>query len=248
MASGHALTLHRETGKKVRICDRNGKPRWSDLWLGLQWIVQPGEDAERSFDLRNGPGCRPYIRYPFTRRLGCTYSGWRARDNVGAIRFMPDEIAYAEAVRQRLGRFIVIEPQIAPKSNPNKQWGKWQGLVDLMRADGHLVVQLGPEGTETLPGAVLIPTRTFREGAAVLGRAWKTVLPEGGLHHAAGVMRRDAVVLFGGTVDAEATGYPWHTNIVDGPACGAWEPCAHCREIWDRLEPEAVYAALTRQS
>jgi len=72
MASGHALAKHRETGQRVRIADKAGRPRWSELWAGLPWIVQPGEAGEGAVMLKNGPQCRPYIRYPFSRERGCT--------------------------------------------------------------------------------------------------------------------------------------------------------------------------------
>lgn len=243
MASGHALAKHRRTGKRVQIIDINGRPRWSDVWRGLDWMAQPHERGDEITQLRNGPGCRPYIEYPFNRQRGLRFSGWRARDHVGALRLSGGEVEFAWRLTYGLGPFTVIEPHLTPKSNPNKQWGKWKELVPLLPGQ---VVQLGPVGTETLPGVLHLQTPTFRMAAAVLTFASGLVLPEGGLHHAAGVLRLPAVVLYGGTVDVQATGYEWHTNIVDnepGSPCGTWLPCHHCRNIWKRLTPEAVAAA-----
>lgn len=253
MASGHALTEHKRSGRKVVIVTKSGKPRWDELWRGLPWIVQPGEEAGDALRLRNGPQCRPYIRYPFTRKTGCTFSGWRARDHVGAIALTKAEMERAGRVRQETGPFILIEPHVPPQSNPNKQWGwaNWQALADILRGQGRTVAQFRLPGVPMLERATPIETSSFREGAAVLALAEDAILPEGGMHHAAGVLRRHAVVLFGGVVDVEATGYPWHSNIVDtseASPCGRWEPCDHCADIWRALSPEAVAARLDRQT
>lgn len=250
MASGHARVVHEATGKRIIITGKNGKPRWSDLWAGLSWIVQPGETDASAIRLKNGPQCRPYIAYPFTRQRGCTYSGWRARDHVGEIRLTDEEKIFAAIFPP--SKFTLVEPHIPEQSNPNKQWGwdKWQRLADILRTDGDAVVQVGPPGTRTLDGVDLIETPDFRYGAAVLARADKIILPEGGLHHAAGVMRKRVVVLFGGTVDPEATGYPWHENVTDGlnRPCGAWMPCDHCKKAWKTIQPEYVARLAAHQS
>lgn len=209
------------------------------MWENLPWIAHTSDAG--GFDLlSNGPGCRPYIRYPFSLDLGCTYSGWRVRDNIGAIRFFDREIDFAETATSGLGDFIVVEPHLTRNSNPNKQWGwpKWQGLVDQIRNLN--VIQMGPAGTKLLDGVIYIKTPTFRHAAAVLARAASSILPEGGLHHAAGVLGLPAVVLFGGAVDADAMGYDCHMNLAIGKACGNWKPCSHCAAIWDALSPDYV--------
>jgi hypothetical protein len=253
MASGHALAVHRETGGRVVIVGRNGRPRWSDLWAGLPWIVQQDEQDGGAAALQNGPQCRPYISYPFNREIGCRYSGWRAKDNVGEIRFTAEETTYAAHATADIDGFILIEPGVPAQSNPNKQWGraKWQGLADILQSQGRIVVQVGQRGTDTLNGVKLLETPSFRHGAAILARAGHAVLPEGGLHHAAGALHLPAVVLFGGAVDVDATGYPWHINVVDDGAlspCGAWSPCDHCADVWAKLTPEHVASLVPHQS
>jgi len=250
MASGHALSVHRTTGKRVRIVEADGRPRWSDLWRGLDWIVGPGESAGGATDLPNGPGCRPYIRYPFNRTIGCTYADWRARDHVGVIALSDQERAAARKLTRSMSQFIVVEPNLDPRGNPNKQWGRsrWQALVDLIHRDVQ-VVQFAMPGRPVLRNVRPVKTRSFREAAAVLELATTSVLPEGGLHHASGALRRPAVVLFGGSVDVRATGYDWHDNVCDegeGSPCGAWSPCDHCRKAWERLAPTLV-ADVARQ-
>jgi hypothetical protein len=252
MASGHALSVHRKSGGRIVIVGLDGEPRWSDLWAGLPWIVQPGETRAGASAVQNGPQCRPYIAYPFNRDIGCRYSGWRARDHLGEIRFTAEETGFAARATAGLEGFILIEPGVPAQSNPNKQWGraKWQALADILTGEGRIVVQVGAPGTDTLAGVKLVETPSFRHGAAVLARAAHSILPEGGLHHAAGALHLPAVVLFGGAVDVEATGYPWHTNVVDdGPLspCGAWSPCDHCADVWAKLSPEHVAGLLPQQ-
>ena len=250
MASGQARSEYERTGERVRIVDAVGNPRWSDLWDGLPWIKRRDEPIEPGeVTIRNGPKCRPYIRYPFTRDLGCTYTGWAARDHVGAICFQSDELEFAMAMVPDNGAAVLIEPNIPIQSNPNKQWGedRWRELVKIISRSytpPPKIIQVGPRGTPTLPGAILIETPTFRHGAAVLAMCRAAVLPEGGLHHAAAVRKVPAVVLFGGAVDVNATGYPMHRNIATPPACGKWRPCDHCAEIWAKITPEFVAAEL----
>jgi ADP-heptose:LPS heptosyltransferase len=244
MASGHARVVHRETGKKVKIVGLDKRQRWSEMWEGLPWIAQPKERGDFAV-IQNGPQCRPYVQYPFTREIGQRFTDWRARDHVGSIAFTQRELEWTLKETTGLGEFVIIEPNLSPKANPNKQWGpgKWQALADLLIAEGHKVLQIGSNGLHLLRGARYVFTPNFRFGAAVLARARAAILPEGGLHHAAGVLRIPAVVLFGGMISPDVTGYEWHTNLADtgtGSPCGRWKPCRHCQRIWARLDPETV--------
>lgn len=244
MASGHARVVSEQTGKRVRILDCYGQSRWDDLWAGLPWIAKPRERGDFA-NIMNGPQCRPYVEYPFTREGGQRWTGWRARDHVGAIALTETETQFADSVRKSVGPFIVIEPTILRKSNPNKQWGRWHELAEILLAQGRSVLQIGPDRSAVLPGIRhFVRTRTFRGAAAILTRADGAVLPEGGLHHAAAVLGVPAVVLFGGYISPETTGYPNHINIAEGQPCGKWTPCQHCADIWQRLDPEFVASQL----
>lgn len=240
MASGHARVEWERTGKRVHVLDYHRRPRWDDLWDGLPWIAKPGESGDFA-RIMNGPQCRPYVQYPFTIRRGQRWTGWRARDHIGAIAIRPSEQTVANRMRAALGPFVVIEPTLLHKSNPNKQWGKWAELLAILTARGHTVVQLGPDPRAALKGIRrFVRTSTFRQAAAVLNQAQAAVLPEGGLHHAAAVLGVPAVVLFGGYISPETTGYPSHINIAEGEPCGRWRHCEHCADVWQRLSPDYV--------
>ena len=239
MAGGHARAEAYRTGKRAKIVDRFDKPRWSDLWHGLDWIAQPHERGDFVL-VQNAPLCRPYINYPFTRAGGHGFTDWRACDHIGGLQFTESEYGFASNVIASQPDFAVIEPNIDPSGNPNKQWpfDRWQTLVRLMPEINW--VQLGPTGTRRLVGVRWINTGSFRLAAAVLARARFAVLPEGGLHHAAAVMGKRAVVLFGGAPSVWNTGYPSHDNIAADKPCGQWLPCPHCAQFWSALTPEAL--------
>lgn len=249
MASGHALAEHKRTGKRIKILGLDGRPRYDVMWHGLAWIAQPHERGDFA-TIVNGPQCRPYIEYPFGRDIGQRWTGWRARDHLGAIVLTGAEQQFARTALQGRRRFFVIEPGLDPKGNPNKQWGaaNWAELAALMRAGGLDLVQMGPQPPASLaPGVTYVRTRSFRQAASVLARAAGSVLPEGGLHHAAAVLGVPAVVLFGGYIDPEVTGYDGHINLADrgaGSPCGRWRPCRHCADAWRAIAPADVYAAL----
>jgi hypothetical protein len=244
MAGGQAREMAARTGKRVHILPRTGSgARWSDMWIGLDWIARPHERGDFA-TIRNAPGCRPYIKYPW-KGGAHKFTNWRAAENLGAIQFTESEYTFGRNGKATLGgrEYVVIEPNIDVRGNKNKQWGwdNWQKLVNLM--PDVLWLQLGPLGTtRLLHGVQHLPTPTFRLAAAVLANARLAVLPEGGLHHASGVMGMEAVVLFGGTTSVHCTGYPHHTNIDDGKAdpCGSWGRCEHCQRAWASIRPEYV--------
>ena len=253
IASGHARKAFEKDGRRVVIVDKLSRPRWSSLWQGLSWIVPPGqippvsevkrlkrEDVQL---VRNGPQCRPYIQYPFNRRIGMRYSGWRVRDNLGFIQLKEVEVAFAAEVAKQLGKFVIVEPLVKPQANPNKQWGRarWQDLANVLIREGMNPVQIGPPGTAVLQGVTLVETPDFRFGTAVMKFARWSFLPDGGLHHAAGVLGMPATVLWGGTNDPNILGYPDHENIYFPSVCGNWRPCAHCHSVWRAISPDYVW-------
>lgn len=244
MASGQALAVARATGRRVRIVDCDGAPRWESVWENLPELARPCEQGDFA-ELVNDRFTRPYMLHPWDRESGMRYSGWRARDHLGALRFDAAEQIWAAAAVGGLDWFVVVEPRVPAQSNPNKQWGwkRWQTLVKSMPKANWL--QLGPADTPALDGAARIVTPTFRHAAAILAQARAAVLPEGGLHHAAAVLGVPSVVLFGASPSPMATGYPFQDNIAaPGEPCGAWLPCDHCAGFWRALYPATVAARL----
>lgn len=239
IAAGQAERLWRETGRAVAILDKNSRPRRHELWAG-----NPAIDPDSPLTVRNGPGCRPYIRYPFTRE-GHLYTDWRVRDHRGTIHLTAGERAWAAAQPVALkvpDVGVVINPLIKDRANPNKDWGfaRWQAVVDALPEVRFTQLGTGP----LLDGVTQIATPSFRLACAVLERARLYAGHEGGMHHAAAALRAPAVVIFGGAVSVESMGYPEHVNLASGEPCGRWLPCDHCREAMARITVEQVVAAV----
>lgn len=246
MATGHAREVYnaqqRPGGErlKVRIRDAAGNKRWSDLWSGNPVIAGP-QDHGATISIQDGPGCRPYIAYPFTKETGWRYSGWRASDHRGEIFLTAAERTRAGDIAAG-GPFVLVEPNIARKSSTNRRW-PWGSFVEVVRANPKVrFVQPIYASARPLPGVEPIGS-TFREACAILARARLYLGAEGGFVHAAAALRVSAVVIFGGCIDAESLGYPEHTNIVadtPGTPCGRWKHCEHCVTAMESITPERV--------
>jgi hypothetical protein len=237
MAAGRAMAMAKRIGRPVRIVNTEGLTRWHEVWEGNPSITMD----ERAPVLLDGPGARAYIKKPFTAE-GHGYTEWRARDERGRIYLTEGELQLGHLVAEQLGRFVVIEPHIKAGANPNKRWNRWQEVVEA--APDIRFVQLGPAGVERLEGVVSVPTSSFRAACGVLAHAAAIVAPEGGLHHAAAALGVRAVVIFGGSPSAQATGYDSHVNLGGDDPCGRWKPCRHCAAKMAEITPDLVVKSL----
>jgi ADP-heptose:LPS heptosyltransferase len=240
MAAGQARAAFERTGRRVKITDAYGYPRWHTCWEGNPHIARP--DEKGSFEkVLNAPGQRPYHT---SKQQNRWFYNPRFRAEPAVIAFTEAELAFGAQHRPDL----VIEPHLKPNASPNKQWGRarWESLIELVRTKGFAPVQLGAAGTEVLPGVELIETPSFRMACAVLAHARAAVLHEGGLHHAAAAVGVPAVVLFGGFTPVELTGYATHRNLGVGikEACGLRIPCRHCAAEMEKITPERVVGEL----
>lgn len=234
MVTGIARRMQESNGRQVRVQDRRGRARWSEIWAGNPRLAPPG-GREPVQVLVNGPGSRPYIARETERR-------WIWREwicPVGELHLTAVERAVAMPYAGR----VILEPGLKAQASPNKDWGwaNWAALAERLGRQGHRVAQLGPAGTRLLPGVELIRTGSFRTACAVLARARLAVLPEGGLHHAAAALGTPSIVLFGGFISPAQTGYSHQVNLVGGGApCGMRVRCRHCAEAMRRIGVDAV--------
>lgn len=169
------------------------------------------------------------------------------------FRAKPGEMFFDDQEKRngrRAGRgFIVVEPNVPMWKTvaPNKEWGgsNYQVLANNLRSHGKKVVQLAhARGSVRLAGVINIRTRSFREALSIMENAALYIGPEGGLHHGAAAVRIPAVVIFGGFIPPEVTGYDTHTNLTGGAsACGSLRTCQHCRDAMKRISVEEVAAA-----
>lgn len=236
MSIGEAKRIHQRTGQPVLITDPRGMPVRSDLFKGVPYLIERPLRGERYQRHVNSPGHRPYIRLKTAERW--YWNKYRPE---------PADVVLTEA-EDRFGRVaegaIIIEPNVKNIGHRNKDWGwaHWQRLVHLLRDAGHsLVLQMTRPGDKALQGVATLPVGDFRTALACLKHARLYVGPEGGLHHGAAAMRTPAVVIFGGFVSPETTGYDQHRNLfTGGEACGLRTDCPHCRKAMNAITPERV--------
>jgi hypothetical protein len=238
LAAGRAEALWRINRRRVKILDRNDRPRWHPVWNGNPALAMPEEEGE--FELLKDCGhFRPYMRDIADTQY--RFTAYRPR--WASLYFTDSEMAFGAA---NVGH-VILEPNLKPRAPRNKDWGwpRWERLAWLL-ADLPLA-QVGPLGTKTLQGVPLIETPDFRMAAAVLKFSRVYVGHEGGLHHAAAAVRLPAVVIFGGFISPAVTGYAEQTSLtaqglgVEHPyGCGRRVECPHCADAMAQITPERV--------
>ncbi|MDZ4253984.1 MAG: glycosyltransferase family 9 protein [Sulfuritalea sp.] len=240
MVTGHARELQMKDPRKVRL-DYGGKKVWNEIFNHNPRIARYDEEGDFQIYQARLNGVRPYATAKtIDRWTWCEY-----KPPIGEIYFQPEELKFAA----RHDPHVVIEPNVKGGASPNKDWGldRWTHLVQMLRAAGLRPVQFGQRGTRRVPGTDFIETPTFRLAAAVLARARAAVLHEGGLHHAAAAVGVRAVVIYGGYISPQQTGYDMHANLFTGrKPCGMRIPCRHCKRAMQDIPPDMVMGALKR--
>ncbi len=205
------------------------------------------KDSDDVIWLKDYPRHRPYIDYSRSTQTKLAFRKFTPVK--GNLYFTDSEIAAAKQALKRLRPFVVIEPNVQGTCGAtNRDWGfeKWQKVVDQLR--GNVVfVQLGRTGVRSLSGVIRIVTEDFRAACAVLPLAKLFVGTEGGLHHAAAALDVGGVVIFGGRISPETTGYANHTNLyVKHPKspCGRISSCDHCKKCMEKVLVKNVTEAI----
>jgi hypothetical protein len=243
MLSGEARAMQARDPRPV-VVYRKGRPFWREAWNGNPRFVHPDLASmidHQRYVLEDGIARRPYQCKAKTTAERWAWVPYRP---IPGELFLSDaELNFAAPFSGR--RFVMIEPHIKPGASPNKDWGfhRWQQVVKL-RPDLDWI-QTGPDHVRPLSGVQFVPCPSVRHACAVLDRATAYVGPEGGMHHAAAALGKPAVVIFGGFISPDVTGYDTHRNLfTGGTACGWRKPCKHCSEAMDKITPEDVIANL----
>lgn len=213
------------------------------IFQGNPNIAAPG--SEGSSDLEWIPfykGNRIYNKHDHLRdRWLWNYS---FRPTPGEVFFTEKELNFAKLYGKG---FVVIEPLVPDFKGcaPNKSWplNRYVNVVQMLRARGYKVVQFSYRN-KAISGAEGIFTPTFRHALAVLRNARLYIGPEGGLHHGAAAVGIPAVVIFGGFIPPQVTGYDFHRNLTGGArACGSLSKCEHCKQALENIRSKEVYRA-----
>lgn len=160
----------------------------------------------------------------------------------GELFFSDHELAFAHTINPG---FVLIEPQVQAwkTSAPNKTWPlvRYEKVARRLSQAGYEVRQFTYPGTRPLRCAKPIRAKDFRHAIAALSRAALYIGPEGGLHHGAAAVRIPGVVIFGGFIPPQVTGYDFHTNLTGGAtACGSLHKCDHCRAAMESIKASEV--------
>jgi ADP-heptose:LPS heptosyltransferase len=229
MACGEAMAMNGD----VAIVDASGSHRWHMAWENNPKIKKPGEKA--NVRLKNASGARPYIK-----SAGHNAWEWQAyRPKPAKFYFSDDEQDFADMHGEG---FVVVQPHLKSKQESiNRDWG-WDNFAKVTSAINADWVQLGETEPKLLPNARWIRTPTPRHMAAILSKAKAFLAPEGGIHHTAAAFNLRGVVLFGGFIAPQVTGYSMHKNIFigHGLGCGKRVKCTHCADAWAKIEPERI--------
>lgn len=232
LATGQVRELHATSRMPVMVVDRRGRSQWSEVFEHNPKIIRDIRIVHQT--LLNASGVRPYIAEQ-------TQTRWRWRKfspPAGELYLTRDEAAFGA----QHGGKVLIEPNIKGTSGNNKAWiwDRWQRLV-YENSDRYEFVQVGVSTVPRLEGVTFVNTPSFRHACAVLAASRAYVGTEGGLHHAAAAVNVPAVVLFGGFISPDVTGYKTHRNLfTGGTACGWRVPCAHCREAMNKITVDMV--------
>jgi ADP-heptose:LPS heptosyltransferase len=157
----------------------------------------------------------------------------------------PGEIWLTDKEKERYKgykNFIYVEPNVKGSFSGNKDWGfeKWQKVINQCPE----LRFLQGKGKK-LNGCEQVGTQSFRDACALLYHADLFIGTDGGLHHAAAALGKQAVVVWGGLVSPKILGYETHTNLHSGvPSCGNHAACEHCRRALDAIKPEMVVNAI----
>lgn len=225
------------------------RPRWHDIWRDNPIIATPDGIAagEPVRVVVNGPGCRPYIKYPFTAESGWAFDyRFKARDHVAKIYLTPRETYYGQFLRQQHGPYVLIDPG---SKHQNLRWPveHWTALV-ASRPELTWIQHTWPGGPDVIPGCRAISTMTFRAACGLVASARVYIRGESGMLHAAAALGVPSVAIWGGCMSFDVMG-GYETQIAVGvrmPPCGRYLPCEHCAATMRAITIDEVLAGLGR--
>jgi len=186
---------------------------------------------------------------PYIHSMTSTNFIWKKhKPKPGEIFLTNEEKKFSTEKLQYLSDIVYIEPNVkGTVSANNKDWGfkKWQSVVDAF--PNITFVQAGEPTSKILNGVHFFKTPTIREALALLKNAKIFLGSDGALHHASAAFKIPAIVIFGGFVSPQQTGYDIHTNFyIDDPEspCGSKSSCNHCRRCMEQITVEQVIKAV----
>ncbi|MBI9072005.1 MAG: hypothetical protein JEY94_10420 [Melioribacteraceae bacterium] len=150
--------------------------------------------------------------------------------------------------------YIVTCPEGKQSFTANrKEWG-FENFQTLSKLLGDVkVVQIGAKKDRLLENAIDARGLNIRESAAVIKNSMFFIGLEGGLMHLAKAVGAKAVILYGGFIKPEISGYDGFINLYNNVHCSPCfnsnKPHSICEtmECFDGITPEYVYNTLVKE-
>ena len=243
MASGEVRELRKDKPDYKFIIGDGRRSYWNEVFDNNPYIIRGSEinNYKNVLWIDNYEGNRPYRNYG--DHLPKNNYNWKNsfKPKKGEIFFTKEEIEFSNLailnIRKKIGKkkLIFIEPYIKKRLGyQNRDWGKnnWQKVVQSLK-DEYEFIHLTYGDNQPLDNCINIHGLNFRYSVAIMSNCDFFLGPEGGMHHAAAATDKNAVVIFGGHISPNITGYDIHTNIyvdINKSPCGEKNICTHCKE------------------
>ena len=252
MASGEVKELRKKNPTAKFIIGDGNRSYWNEVFDYNPHIIRGSEAKkyEKIIWIKNYEGNRPYRNYG--KHFPKDNYNWKKKykPKKGELFFSQNETNIAKQIiseikKKTSKKIIFIEPHIKKRLGyENRNWGfhKWEKIVLELQKD-YEFIQITYGERKVIKGCININGLNFRSSAAVLSMCDLFVGFEGGMHHAAAATDRKAVVIFGGHISPDITGYNFHKNLyVNDPQspCGSKMPCDHCKRCLEKITPEIV--------
>ena len=252
MAVGEVKELKKKKPNAKFIIGDGNRSYWNEVFDNNPDIIRGSE--EKNYNdviwIKNYEGNRPYKNYGDSFPKD-NYNWKKYKALRGEFYFTNKEIAVAEkvitAIKKNIGqkKIIFIEPHVKKRLGyENKDWGfhNWQKVVDELNPI-YTFLQITYEGRQSIKGSININGLNFRTSSAILSMCDLFLGTEGGMAHAAAATNRNAVVIWGGHISPDITGYDFHNNLFNKhplSPCGSKNVCKHCLEELKKISTEQV--------
>ena len=248
MATGIAKRLHAETGAKVAFGNPKGSLKrtiYPIIYANNPKIIKNGQELRDTKHVVWSDYCKGHRTY--IANIETSKKERRYRWNYD-FKAEPGEFFYSNFEKKKIAekrikeKYIVVEPHSKMGgAKDNKQWplDRFQKVVDILSEE---VTVFQPHyGKPKLKNTTPVVTNGLRMLSLFMKESVGFLCNEGGVHHAASTVGAKGVVLFGGFIPPEITGYDFHTNLfTGGEACGSRYSCKHCKAAMEAIEVDEV--------
>jgi len=259
MATGEVKLLRKNKDTKFVIGDGK-RSYWSPIFDNNPYIIRGGH-AKKFKDViwvKNYEFNRPYRRYG--KNLDLNNYNWNHdyKASPGELFFSDEEKSFSEKIKKTIinkygkKKIIFVEPHVKKRKGfENKDWGffKWQEVINKLR-DKYLFIQTTYNKMKSLKNVINIDGINFRYACALMKITDLFIGTEGGMHHAAAALNKKGVVIFGGHISPDITGYSFHKNLYiadEFSPCGNKLKCKHCEECLDKIKIEQFINEIENQ-